>query len=293
MTQTLDLDPPGGETVPSSLFGYIVLGLLGRGAGSVLYYVKRRKKPGIYVLKHVAVTCERENRFYEQLRAEFELGRRLNHPYIRRSIEMHVRRPWFKSVAEAAVLMEHCDGYTLEERVPADNTERLCVFLRAAVAIAALHDAGYVHCDLKPGNIVVRASAYSTLIDLGQACPIGTVKQRIQGTANFMAPEQAACSAVTPQTDVYCFGATLYTALTRIPLPTVMNCEKKDRKMLESITQPPHAIDASIPTGLSALVMNCVRTKPGNRPADMHEVVSRLKALSADAWQRQEAAYHG
>ena len=286
---SVEIDLPSGQSIPTSLFGYTVLGYLARGAGSVLYYARHPKRGGIFVLKHVTVTTERDKRYYEQLRTEYLLGRRVNHPGVRRSVEMRVRRTWFKGVTEAALLMEHCDGYTLEERVPADNTERVCVFLRAAMAVAALNDAGYVHCDLKPGNIVVKAVANATVIDLGQACRIGTVKERVQGTVNFIAPEQAKCRAVTPRTDVYCFGATMYMALTKTPLPTVMNVEKKQVKMLEGLTKPPHAVDASVPPDLSSLVMDCVRTDPDYRPADMHEVVTRLKAAGVNAMRRAGA----
>jgi serine/threonine protein kinase len=59
------------------------------------------------------------------------------------------------------------------------------------------------------------------VIDLGQACAIGTAKSRIQGTPDYIAPEQVKCAAVTPQTDIYNLGATLYWALTGTHIPTL------------------------------------------------------------------------
>ena len=54
----------------------------------------------------------------------------------------------------------------------------------------ALHQMGYVHCDLKPINILVGPHAEVKIIDLGQAAPIGTEKKRIQGTADFIVPSR-------------------------------------------------------------------------------------------------------
>ncbi len=286
-------DSASDDRIPETLFGYTVLGFLARGAASVLYYVKHPKTPGIHVLKHVKVRSPRDERFYQQLRTEYLIGRKAIHPGIRRSLEIHVKRPWLKGVTEAALLMEHCDGYTLEERTPTDNTERACVFLRAATAIAALHEHGYVHCDVKPANIVVKALAHSTLIDLGQACPVGTIKERIQGTPNFMAPEQAHRGVMTPRTDVYCFGATLYITLTKVPLPTVMTASREDSSRLDKLTTPPHVIDPSIPADLSSLVMDCARTSPEDRPADMRVVVDRLKEVGATTLQRVKTGARG
>lgn len=286
--ESLHADPTLESASPAVLFGYTVLGYLARGSGSMLYYVKHPRRPGVSVLKHVTVSTPKEKRYFHQLRTEFLLSRKIEHPGVRRSIDLHVNRSLIQGVTEAALVMEHCDGYTLEERVPADNTERLCVFLRAAAALAALHDFGYVHCDIKPANIVVKAVAQSTIIDLGQACPIGTVKERIQGTAHFMAPEQARLREITPRTDIYCFGATMYKCLTKRPLPTVMTIGGRSSRTLDGVTAPPHEIDASIPRDLSALVMQCVRADPRERPPDMNAVVNELKQVGANVMRRLE-----
>src|SRR5205809_142124 len=79
--------------------------------------------------------------------------------------------------------------------------------------LEALHHMGYIHCDLKPNNILVDPGGQVKVIDLGQACKVGTAKSRIQGTPDFIAPEQVKCEAVTARTDVFNLGATMYWTL--------------------------------------------------------------------------------
>ena len=78
-------------------------------------------------------------------------------------------------------------------------------------------------CDAKPGK-----DATVKLIDFGQSCKNGTVKERIQGTPDYIAPEQAEDSNNIDQTaDIYSLGCTFYVALTgRVPFPQKKNAEK-------------------------------------------------------------------
>lgn len=255
----------------------------------MVYYAQKPGSTELCALKHVIVLTPKDKRFYEQLRTEYLIGRHVQHPGLRKSIDMRVKRNWMGSVIEAALILEFCDGYSLEENVPLDPTERICVFLRAAMAIAALNDMGFVHCDIKPGNILVRERAQAAVIDLGQACKIGTAKQRIQGTPNYMAPEQSRREELTEKTDVFCFGATLYSALTRQPLPTLITSNRKERQLvIEDMIPAPHTIDQNIPEDLSWLIMECVRTRPERRPADMHQVVKGLRACGMTSIQRMD-----
>lgn len=243
----------------------------------------------VRVLKHVEIRVPRDKRYYEQLRTEFLLGRKVEHPGLRRSIELKINRSLMHGVTEAALIMELCDGFTLEEFFPEDPTEQVCIFLRAAMAIAALHDYGYVHCDLKPGNIMVHGRAEAMVIDLGQACKIGLTKERIQGTPNFMAPEQTRREPMTIQTDIFCLGATIYQALTKQPMPTLMNVDKSERKALTDDSVPsPKSLVPAITEEMSNLVMECVRLDPEARPADMHQVVERLRDAGLACVRRME-----
>ena len=267
-------------SLPSQLFGYDVLDLIGTGAGSRVYAVSEPQTGQLYVLKHVAVRGAKDERFVTQLETEHEVARHLTHPGLRRSIDLKVTRSLLRKPLEAALVLELFDGSPIEFVLPGTCAEIVRVFRDAAEALAALHKAGFVHCDLKPGNILLSTDGHVKLIDFGQACRTGTAKQRIQGTPDFMAPEQVKCRACTPQTDVYSLGAAMYWALTRQKMPTLYTVKQGHNSfLLDAKIAAPRELKSSVPEPLSNFVMECVRTDPARRPSSMADVARRLDVL--------------
>jgi serine/threonine-protein kinase len=120
------------------------------------------------------------------------------------------------------------------------------------------------------------------VIDFGQTCPIGTEKQRVQGTPDFIAPEQVRLKPVSVRTDVYNFGATLYWALTGQRIPTLYTIAKADRHILKEQQYPaPANVNPSVPERLSKMVMNCVRYRPSERTDDMTAILDVLEVHRA------------
>ncbi len=159
--------------------------------------------------------------------------------------------------------MEMVEGTSCESRPPTNMALLADVFHQTATALAALHEQNFVHCDLKPNNILLTRDKKVKVIDFGQACPVGSVKKRIQGTPDFIAPEQVRCEPVTIQTDVYNLGATFYWLLSGAKLPTLFTLKKKKNSFLvaDAIKQP-HELNPKVPENLSNLVMDCCRTTP-------------------------------
>ena len=118
------------------------------------------------------------------------------------------------------------------------------------------------------------------VIDLGQAAKQTTVKKRIQGTPDYISPEQVQCGPVTFRTDVFNLGATMYWALAGTKLPTLYTVKKKENSfLLDARIDPPHAINKTVPEPLGNLVMECVKTSPVKRPKNMNEVANRLETM--------------
>jgi len=159
--------------------------------------------------------------------------------------------------------------------------EIIDTFIQAAQGLKAMHVLGYAHCDTKPNNILRTEKGQVKLIDFGQGCRIGTIKERIQGTPDYIAPEQVARRPISVQTDVYNLGATIYWALTLRNIPTVYTVNKKGENsfLLEQTIQTPAELNPRVPLGLSNLVMECVSTRPSKRPADMDEIITRLDLI--------------
>ncbi len=275
---------------PLSVMGFEVIDRIGEGAGSLLYAVSHPVTKQVYALKHVKPQTDRDQRFIEQLDAEYEVGQRVNHPGLRRSIEMKVNRSLFRKVTEAALVLEMFDGEPLDRRLPTSVKDIVTVFVRVARALEALHGMGYVHCDLKPGNILLGDTGEVKVIDLGQACAAGTAKSRIQGTPDYIAPEQVKCAPVSCATDVYNFGATLYWALAGKNLPTLYTLKRSENSFLLDQKMPgPQELNPMVPQQLSDLVMECVRTSAAKRPQSMRDVELRLEIVR-HIMRKQESA---
>ena len=269
-----------GGDLPREVMGYEVIDFVGEGAGSLLYAVNHPQTKQIYALKHVTPKTDRDQRFVEQLENEYEVGRLVRHPALRRSIEMKVNRTLFRKVTEAALVLELFDGQPLDRQVPKRVAGTVAIFIQTAEALDALHAIGYVHCDLKPNNILVSNDGDVKVIDLGQACPKGKAKTRIQGTPDYIAPEQVKCEAVSVATDVYNFGATLYWALCGKNLPTLFTLKRSENSFLLDQKLPsPRDLNPVVPEALSNLVMECVRTNPAKRPQGMRDVILRLEII--------------
>jgi serine/threonine-protein kinase len=120
------------------------------------------------------------------------------------------------------------------------------------------------------------------IIDLGQSCKIGTTKERIQGTPDYIAPEQVQRKPLGPKTDVFNLGATMYWAITGDNVPTLIPKKDDLGMVLPKECKPPHKIRKQLPIAVSELVMHCVRNEPAERPENMMAVVSRLDGLVHD-----------
>jgi len=281
--------PPVGElreqnssekaiALPRKIFGYDVVDLLGHGAGSTIYVVTDPTSRQLRALKHVVRKTDRDVRFITQLEDEFLVGKRVSHVSLRKVVDLKLEKTFMRKVLSAALVMEMFDGKPL---VRLNFIDAALVFSHVASAISAMHAAGFVHCDLKPANILQSASGEVRVIDLGQACPIGTIKERIQGTPDFIAPEQVKRHAVDQRTDAYNFGATLYAVLTGHNIPTLINIDKGANSFLsDALIKTPTELCPHIPEPLSQLVMECVRVNAAKRPSDLGQVGQRLQIIA-------------
>ena len=289
----------GGEanSHPRSLFGYEVLEFIGQGAGSLIYAVSQPQSSQIYALKHVVRRTDKDERFIQQLEAEYEVGRAVHHPGLRRSIDLKLNRTGLlRKVSEAALVLELFDGQPLETHPPRRMSAVCDVFAQVAKALGALHHAGYCHCDLKPNNILINNAGEVKVIDLGQACKLNTKKQRIQGTPDYIAPEQVKCDAVTVRTDVYNLGATLYWVLTGKNVPTLFTVAKSGGEnafLVDDRIPTPIELNPKTPETLSNLVMECVRVNPAKRPGDMSDLARRLDVIGYAAHRAAAQGQHG
>lgn len=200
--------------------GYQVLSVLGYGAKSTIYAVQDGHGQ-VYAVKRVLRESADDQKFLLQATNEYEVASRVDHPAVRRCFKLKRIRKLL-SVSEVLLVMELVDGRNLVQHRPPRLIDLVNTFITVTDGLAAVHKAGYVHADIKPNNILVTEAGEVKVIDLGQSCPIGTIKERIQGTPDYIAPEQVKRRALTARTDVFNFGASMYWCLTDNHVPTLI-----------------------------------------------------------------------
>ncbi|MCK4887829.1 MAG: serine/threonine protein kinase [Planctomycetes bacterium] len=259
--------------------GFTIKKRIGTGARSTIYLATDEQTRQDVALKRVIFERPEDMRIFEQVETEFRVARKIDHPYVRKCYKLKKIKSLFK-VKEMLLSMELFDADTLEDSPTLSLVDVLLVFRMVADGLNAMHQHGYVHCDVKPNNILLHKSGSIKIIDLGQSCKIGTVKQRIQGTPDYIAPEQVKRKPLNPCTDVFNLGATMYWALTGMNVPTLI--PKKDEVGLPIPPQKcrsPKEIKPQLPEEISELVMDCVKNDPKERPRSMLEITSRLDKM--------------
>ncbi|MFK7790614.1 MAG: serine/threonine protein kinase [Phycisphaeraceae bacterium] len=280
--------------------GYDVVATLGEGAASKLYRV-RDKHGKEFCLKRVVKDNAKQQRFIDQAVTEYEVSKSLDSPLIRK-VHKFIRQRALLRTSEVLVLMELVEGKTLEQIRFSGMVSFCKLFHAAAKALKCMHDAGYVHADIKPNNIMVTSDGSIKLIDFGQSCKNGTVKERIQGTPDYIAPEQVKRQPITPKTDMFNLGATMYWLLTGERVPTMM--PRKDRGDTiqlrtddsKKTIQSPIELVPECPPALSNLLLDCVAKAPADRPDHMQMVMDRVEIAAGQAKRamaEQNAANEG
>jgi len=262
--------------------GYEILERIGRGAGAVISLARETASGRLVAIKHVVRRTADDDRFIVQAENEFQVARQVEHRYLRRCYEIVRVRKWLKT-RELFLIMEYVDGVRLEDHRPAEMGPVVSIFKKTAEGLHALHEQGYAHADIKPHNILLTRDGLLKIIDFGQSCPLGHVKQRVQGTPDYMAPEQIFRKAIDRQTDVFCLGATMYWVCTGKRFRTLMPTAPAGSKMIEIESErgsePPHILNPATPIPLSNLIMECCAPVREQRPRDMREVVSWLEVV--------------
>ena len=273
------------------LSGYEIASQIGRGAGATINLAYERGTRRPVAIKHVVCRNADDIRFIHQAETEFRVARYIDHPHVRKCYGIVRNRRWFRT-RELFLIMEYVDGARLEDQCPEHLDQILSIFIHVAEGLHAMHLAGYAHADVKPNNILLGRSGAVKIIDLGQSCPLGHRKSRLQGTPDFMAPEQVERGRIDHRTDIFNLGATMYWVVTGKWFNTLMPSAPAASKKIEIDAQrgsvPPHELNPHVPLSLSKLIVECCETSPSLRPQDMRKVASRLEVVQHLLEQRDD-----
>lgn len=168
------------------------------------------------------------------------------------------------------LVMEYIDGTPLSKRIESAGrlpvAETMTIVAQVADALQVAHDAGIVHRDVKPSNILVRQGGAIVLVDFGVARSAAmeglTGTNVVLGSAHYMAPEQAEGKPVTPATDVYALGAVAYCCVAGRP-PYVG--ENPLQVLTQLVMADPPTLPVEVPPQAAAVVMRALAKDPVRR----------------------------
>lgn len=279
-----------GQTI---LDRYRVDAFVGRGGMAEVYKVWDRQR-----LTHLAMKVLRDDLaldvvFLDRFQREARTLEKLQHPNIVRfyGLEQDQRL--------AFMLMEFVEGETLKHEIfdhqgrgmPA---ERVMAMMRPVCsALGFAHNQGLVHCDMKPGNVMVHQNGTVLVTDFGIArmTDAATATMVGMGTPAYMAPEQVRGHDPTPQTDIYALGVVLYEMLTggRRPFTgeqaatTGSTSEKVRWEQLNLQAPSPRTYNPEISPSVEAVVLRCLSKDPVYRFGTTIDLLNALEQAMGEA----------
>jgi serine/threonine protein kinase len=258
---------------------------LGHGAMAVVDLAEDVELARPVALKRLAENLARDEDTRRRFLREARLAARLSHPNVVRVYDVG------EDGGLPFIAMEYVEGETLAElvarggRLPPAGAAGLGA--QACSGLAAVHEAGLVHRDVKPQNLLLRSDGTLKLGDFGIAFGGHEATQLTQagtllGTAAYVAPEQARGERVTAAADIYGVGAVLYELLAGEPPRRVVSfAELEDDAAFRLPDLESRAAD--VPPDLAAAVTSCLALRPEDRPESAAALARRLARIAGEA----------
>jgi hypothetical protein len=265
----------GTEFAPGALLAdrYRIVALLGRGGMGEVYRADDLRLGQPVALKFLPRSLERDAGRLDRFLGEVRMARQVSHPNVCRVYDIgEIGGRHFLS-------MEYVDGEDLASllrrigRLPVDKAVDIARQLCAA--LAAAHDKGVLHRDLKSANVMLDGRGKVRLTDFGLAETEGA-ESDMAGTPAYMAPEQFAGRAATVQSDIYALGLVLYEVFSgkrAFEAPTIAELRRlHEESHAEQLTSSVRDLDPAV----ERVIFRCLEKDPGSRPASAIAVAAAL-----------------
>jgi tRNA A-37 threonylcarbamoyl transferase component Bud32 len=262
---------------------YLIQDMLGRGGMGAVYlaeHVELHRKVAVKVL--VPGRDEDQRLALERFTREARAAAALDHPNIVRifDVSRHNDVPY--------LVMEFVEGETLQQVLDRDGAipypTAAEYIAQAAAGLQHAHEKGFIHRDIKPGNLMREKSGTVKILDMGLARSASSADKltelldngAVVGTADFIAPEQALNQPnVDGRADIYSLGATFFALIIGKPPFEGNTTQKLLQHQLRSAPRL-ESLDATLPKGLSAVVAKMLAKKPDDRYQSPAEVIAAL-----------------
>jgi len=259
--------------------------LLGRGGMADVYLAFDLRRQVYVAVKALREDLAEDPEFVGRFQREAEALARLDHPFI-------VRFYSFERQGSAAfIVMDYVSGATLRTRLaqvegPLPLEEVTAVLRYVGSALQYAHNEGYIHRDIKPGNIMLREDGTILLSDFGiaRAAEATTMTMGPLGTPAYMSPEQILGQQASPQTDIYCLGVVLYEAVTgRRPFSGESGTgtgttERVRQEHLHAVPLDPKVYNRAVSPEVSSIILRALAKDPAQRWPDVTSMVQAWEA---------------
>jgi CheY-like chemotaxis protein/HPt (histidine-containing phosphotransfer) domain-containing protein len=274
-----------GKTIDDK---YEIVSLLGRGGMGAVYRARHVFVDEVVAFKIIDAAHAARPGFRERFVNEAKTMLRVVHPNV-----IAVRDCGVSRDGVLFLTMDLSTGQSLGDHLRAHGrvTEARVIKIgrQIASALAAAHDGGVVHRDLKPDNVLLECDDRARVCDFGLAklrhddgeSPEITSAGAVVGTPYYMAPEQAAGEEVDGRADLYALGCILYEMLCGTRVFEGRSVSRLLRAHLTEPPVPPAQRGVAVAPRLEALVLRLLSKEPEERPATAKAVVEALDALAA------------
>lgn len=257
---------------------YLLLSRLAIGGMGEVWQTLDEKTGERLALKILRPELAGKKLFLSRLQIEAYNASRVHHPNL---AEVHASG---EDAGLGWISMELVDGVSLTEILDQEHILEtdflLSVLYQTADALSAVHGAGIVHRDIKPGNIMVTPTGEVKLTDFGISKAPGQVNLTqagmVMGTAQYLPPEQAMGQPATPAGDLYALGVIAYEALAG---KRPFSGDKPVDIAFAHVNKPVPALPDSVAPSLRELVMELLEKEPQKRLASADALMQRLEEV--------------
>jgi HAMP domain-containing protein len=276
----------GSEPQVGQLFAvrYEIQSVLGKGGMGIVYKAHDRDLDDLVAIKTLrSEALSADPTLLERFKQEIRLARKITHPNILRTHDLG------ETGGLRYLSMEFVKGITLKNLVESGQILPTPVALRIAkqicAGLAAAHEVGVIHRDIKPQNIIIEPTGGLKIMDFGIARLTQergmTATGTVVGTPDYMSPEQARGVALDFRSDIYSTGVVLYEVFTGSlpfegdsPLAVVL-------KHVQEKPPAPQTVNPKIDPKITAIILKCMEKDPAARYQTVNELYEALTKVTA------------